>query len=113
VAIRLNGWHRIGIVLSLVWVVFVCGYAAHEYLERGASTTLLIEVTPDKASMVDKQGRVLDYFELKTGEPRLLIVPLIAATLVPLALAWAIVYLCVFAFRWVAAGFRSKQTGEH
>jgi hypothetical protein len=113
VAIRLNGWHRIGIILSMVWVVVVCSYAAHEYLERGASTTLFIDVTPDKAPIVNKQGRVLDYVEFKTGEPRLLIVHLIAATLLPMALAWAIAYLCAFAFRWVAAGFRSNETGEH
>jgi len=107
---RLNGWQRIGVVLSLIYAVVVCGYAAYEYAERGAETQILIQVTPDKAPIVDKRGSVLDYIEFRSGEPSLLWGRLLAAVTVPLLIAWAIAYFCVFTVRWVVAGFKKNGT---
>jgi len=108
--IPLNGWQRIGVVLSVFWAVFVCGYAAYEYAQRGADTQILIQVTPDKLPIVDKRGGVIDYMEFKSGEPTLLVGRLLVAAIVPLLLAWAIAYLCVFIVRWVVAGFKKNGT---
>jgi hypothetical protein len=107
---RLNGWQRIGVALSLIWAVLVCGYAAYEYAQRGAETQVLIQVTPDKAPVVDKRGSVVDYIEFRSGEPSLLWGRLLVAVVAPLVVAWIIAYLCVFTVRWVIAGFKKNGT---
>lgn len=107
---RLNGWQRIGVVLSMLWAVVVCGYAAYEYAQRGANTQILIQVTPDKAPVVDKRGSVVDHVEFKSGEPSLLWSRLLAAVIVPLLIAWAVAYVCALIVRWVAVGFKKNGT---
>lgn len=103
---RLNGWQRIGVILSLVWAILVCGYAGYEYAQWGAETQILIQVTPDKAPVVDKRGSIVDYVEFRSGEPSLLWWRLLAAVVTPMVVAWIIAYLCVFTVRWVIAGFK-------
>ena len=107
---RLNGWQRIGVILSLIWAILVCGYAGYEYAQRGAKTQVFIEVTPDKASLVDKRGSVVDFFELRSGGPSLLWGRLLVGVVVPMLVAWIIAYLCVFTVRWVIGGFKKNGT---
>jgi len=118
VRIQLNGWQRIGAILSLLWVVSVCGYAVSEYSERGPRTAYFVEMvkvgvapTGDSADSQTGKRRTLS-FEDFVGrfEPRLMIDRLIAAIALPLIAAWALVYLGIIAVRWVAAGFRKNGT---
>jgi hypothetical protein len=42
--------------------------------------------------------------------PRLIMWRLGVMMVVPIVLGWALAYLCVFVFRWVAAGFAKKNS---
>ncbi|HEY4697244.1 MAG: hypothetical protein A3J49_12470 [Gallionellales bacterium RIFCSPHIGHO2_02_FULL_57_16] len=107
---RFNGWQRIGIVLSLLWGISVCGYAVHEYDKKGDATSYLIEVThkPENVT-IDNQGRRIITDEELYGdnvERNILVIHLLSAIVIPVALAWTVVYLCIFTFRWIVIGFK-------
>ena len=113
--IRLNGWQRIGVVISVVWVLSVGGCGALEQVREGHSTyyfvdTVIVPVPPVKE--LNRPGRLLsdeEFLGLRT-EHHFRVDRLIAAMLVPVALFWVLAYACVFVVRWVAAGFRKNGT---
>ncbi len=105
---RFNGWQRIGIVLSLLWLILVCGYTAYEFVKKVDVTTYLIEVTHNKPTF-DSQGHRTITIEEAYGEDtkrNLKVINFFSAIFVPITLAWGIVYLCIFAFRWINTGFK-------
>jgi hypothetical protein len=113
--IRLNGWQRTGVVLSIVWMLSIGGCGALEYLQVGEPTYYFVdtvEVHLPPAKDVDRPGRELSLEEFMGihAERHFRVDRLIAAMLVPLVLIWAFAYVCVFVIRWVAAGFKKNGT---
>jgi hypothetical protein len=109
---RLNGWQRIGVVLSALWVLFVCGYSVYEYVQGGSSTRYLIEMVRADNMPFGKAPSFEDFDQ----KPRINVGLLFAAIVGPLALAWAMADLVIIAvrwivvlFRWIAAGFGKKR----
>jgi hypothetical protein len=108
---RLNGWQRIGIVLSLFWLVFVCGYTGYEFVEKVNSTTYLIEVTHNKPTF-DSQGHRIMTIEEAYGDDakrNLKVIHFLSVIFIPITLAWAIGYLYIFIYRWIMVVFKSGQ----
>lgn len=120
----MNGWQRIGVVLSILWVITTLSYAIYERYAGDDSAKLLVEIviidaktgasrplppphdppTWDDIRPVNPQERL---------EPRLPIWRLGTVIIAPLMLGWALVYLCLFVFRWIAAGFGNAGRREH
>lgn len=113
--IPLNGWQRIGVALSVVWILSVGGCSALEYVQKGEPThyfvyTVNVDLPPVKD--LDQPGRILSYGEWLgfRAESRFRVGRLIAAMLVPVVVCWAFAYVCVFVVRWVVAGFKKNGT---
>lgn len=109
---QLNGWQRIGLVLSVLWVCFVCGYSAYEYVQGGSGTRYLIEMVRTDNMPFSNPPSFEDFVQ----KPRLNVGLLIVAIIGPLAFVWAMADLVVVAVRWVlvivrwiVAGFRKKN----
>ncbi len=108
---RLNGWQRIGIVLSLFWLVFVCGYTGYEFVKKVDATTYLIEVTHNKPTF-DSQGHKIMTIEEFVGDDakrNLKVINFLSAIVIPIAFSWAVGYLSIFTYRWIMLGFRSGK----
>ena len=100
--VRLNGWNRLGIVISVLWLACV---GAEYYVEksegpfgRGWLTETIITKTGEPASVLkDNEFRDLVPADQFANLNRILLV-----SLVPIAA------LCIFGFlwSWVRAGFR-------
>lgn len=111
---RLNGWQRIGVVLSVLWVFFVCGYSVYEYVRGGSGTRYLIEMVRADNMPFSKPPSFEDFDQ----KPRIKVGFLFAAIVGPLALVWGMADLVIIAarwivvlFHWIAAGFRKKSGG--
>ena len=109
---RLNGWKRIGIALSVIWMLSVGSCGALEYLNVGTPThyfvdTVLVEVPPSKESERSRQFTTEEVFGREVRHFR--VDRLIAALIVPVVLFWVLIYACIFVVRWVAAGFRKNS----
>lgn len=113
--IGLNGWQRIGVVFSVLWVLSVGGLGALEHVQEGEPThyfvdTVKVQLPPAKD--LNRPGRFLSEEEAfgYRVERHFRAGRLIATMLAPIALFWALAYICVFIVRWVVAGFRRNGT---
>jgi hypothetical protein len=109
-----KGWVRLGIVLSVTWLILMLAYAAYDYYHVnsreagwetvGRSSALPVETR--QTSLLTEcgyEGKKI----LTTCSTRY--VNLALLVLVPIASGWLIVYLIVYAVRWVLAGFSGKE----
>jgi hypothetical protein len=107
---RLNGWIRIGIVLSIAWMLYVSGAAAFEYADHRPPGSNFIEwrgpTGETYATLVKTTGMFVDLVPLS---PVLRIRWFTAALLVPVVLFWFVAFIVVYAVRWIFHGFARPQ----
>lgn len=99
----LNGWQRLGILLSALWVVGVLVYALCEaagVAQSGAFMASSWKIPPDAGN-----GIRLSAIEVKRT---LVLGRLSAAMVVPVVIAWALAYAGMTAWRWVGSGFKES-----
>ena len=87
---RLNGWVRIGIVLSVLWMLYVCGVALFEYGDYKPSTSNFIKWRGAKtgesyAALAKTTGQFVDLVPLSAS---LRLRWFAAALFVPVAVFW-------------------------
>ena len=124
---RLNGWQRIGVALSVVWILSVGGRGALEYLQGSAESNYAMKFLPaigEDYYFADSiqipvpmpknthVGSIITYDEGRgfRMEHHFRIDHLFVAMLAPVVLLWVFTYLSVFVARWVAAGFKKNST---
>jgi hypothetical protein len=105
--VNLNGWQRIGVILSIIWIFSA---AIHEHSGQVERARMVAEAEHVRcmASIARESG--CD-FSLALGfEPRLgltteVLKHIATASLVPVLLGWFLVWLDIAVYRWVRAGF--------
>jgi hypothetical protein len=106
--IRLNGWHRIGIVLSIIWlpIGFVwgnrVGIAEGDWVSQNYALCL-IDATPQQnkvcnATYYHDWPIAIQYHWWYAGFYALL----------PILLVWPSIYFVRFIVRWIARGFKPE-----
>ena len=130
---RLNGWQRIGIVISALWLGLVTLLGISSAFHTGpfgpkneaVFETVVTEAVCSKPAPPLAEGQKKFTFEEAQGcatgalipasEKRVLITPaghefyfgrLLAALIIPVLFFWLFSYSCVAVFKWVAKGFR-------
>lgn len=88
---RLNGWYRLGIITSFIWLL--------------ASLTLVLLQFHFGAGTVIKLVEIVVAESGESARTVLVDRSLLFAT-VPIIAGWVITYLCVWAARWIAKGFK-------
>lgn len=94
-----SGWTRLGIVLSVLWMLLISGIALCE-LSSWAPLGKIVIMQPAvlTGGFVDDLGLL--------EKPSLNVYRLAKALLVPVFIAWIAVYLMAHATRWVYKGFK-------
>lgn len=104
---KLNGWQRIGVILSILWVL---GAAIHErngQVELAQLKAQLDRNVCNYSSAIAECSKSLDskYKEhLALNSNR--IVNIAAVSLVPVLLGWLFAWLAIVVSRWVRVGFQ-------
>lgn len=110
--ITLSGWHRLGVVFSVIWLISIFGAVTFERLKgepHGEGS--FVEFVPDPSGKVIT---ITDPHDGKTSSLR----PVKAAirmqytliiAFVPLLLGWLSVYLVGWTVRWIWQGFRRDK----
>lgn len=101
---RLGGWQRIGVVLSVVWAALVAAYALYE-MHRGPFSQGILTKILESGSPEVREG-----YTLIPVDVHLLWGRLAAFTLGPVIAAWAAFYGGSWLLRWVATGFNRHDT---
>ena len=105
---KLNGWERLGIVASVLWVVVVVGVAC---VERWGSIPYqqfyFVEFVPDPTrepvtEVSPETGKQHSYKPVTMSLSPMLV---LRAALFPLLIVWPLIYAIVWVVRWVKRGF--------
>jgi hypothetical protein len=108
--LRLNGWQRIGVLLSVLWVVAIASLASYTYYE-GSSVENCREYHLKTTPQAETDLTLLDFLCGKPGSkksgPDILTV--LALLVLPIAGAWFLLYGIVWTAKWIVAGFKPKN----
>src|SRR3979490_1036771 len=103
---KLNGWVRIGIVASLLWMFAVMSLATHEFRAHYTSQSTLIawkaKTGEDPAQVSKSAGQFADLVPLHAAlAPRFF-----AYLILPVLCGWTLAFVGVCTSLWIIAGFR-------
>lgn len=93
---RLNGWQRIGIVLSVVWAIAVIVWDTLEVIRH---KRLL-------SQCLSGADPVMNYCARTYEVPWFMNAMIVLAALAPIPIAWLLVWGLVALVRWVRRGFQ-------
>jgi hypothetical protein len=109
---KLNGWQRIGVVLSIVWVVGAAIYQRNVAVERAANfAASTYEICSDIEQRKPESDSNRCIQESAQTRARWLYGnwnDVIFSAFAPMLLAWPAIYLLIRVWRWVRAGFKTK-----
>jgi hypothetical protein len=107
--VKLNGWRRIGIVASVVWMVG----AYFSTLDRKSAIDTEMAVLVDEACIAARpQNQPVCDDRMRADITRAIPTERQDAAfvaLVPIPTAWGFVYVFIFLVRWVRRSFLTKQ----
>lgn len=96
-----RGWYRLGVSISVCWVILVFAVVAYEYFLMHPSDTLwFLAYVPGSVPDPRYPNIVWDVLTLN-------IYSILAWTIVPLVVAWTVVPLIAWVVTWVRSGFKS------
>lgn len=110
-----KGWIRLGIVLSLAWILSVVAFGTYDYFAARSDTGALRSF-PDRslAGGWEEPGKRTAFtfcLVRETGvscEIHFTFLALLA--LAPVIIGWLVAVAVAVSFRWVREGFRDKET---
>lgn len=120
IRIKLNGWHRIGVILSVAWFFIGFIWASNSQMTNAQDRTAFtqqecasvqnqIPAGPSYGNEFEKMGHDCDRLAHQTYEAAMAnnVSSALLAGLIPIPIGWAIVYICLWLARWVRRGFVS------
>ena len=106
-----QGWIRLGIVISVLFLASFHSFLYLQYKETGSSITAssLDKATPDEWKVVGVESKFFSCSAVRsTGSCTLKVAPYSMATLIPLLVLWGLIPALLAIYRWVRAGFKGK-----
>jgi hypothetical protein len=97
---RLNGWHRLGIIATVIWIVTVFWFSNELYWSRADMVYAYCLDVADSDTSKFECGRVRDEAVGAAG-PKAWVFGFYTA-----ALAWIVFVVCRALVRWVRRGFQ-------
>ncbi len=119
---RLNGWQRIGAILSVLWFFGVVGKTGYESYEAASFNKTIAACCeeekmrpfqterkfPNRISWCEAVG-IGDVCAPETAKPIApQLLPFFALLLLPIAAGWLVVLIALSATKWVREGFKTK-----
>lgn len=99
---KLNGWKRIGIIASVVWIF---GAGAHTYVSENNAKVVASVQCETNIGLSDAAFQKCITDTNDTYNSRGLAVEVAWIAFVPVPLIWAFTYLALFLIRWIRRGF--------
>ena len=110
---RLNGWQRIGIVLSILWAVGAAIYQRNADIERAAFSAGL---TYKGCTAVLSEKHISDFSQCGLEFDKTFRIMLegswgnvAVVALLPIPFAWLLAYLAIWVLRWIRGGFKGSD----
>jgi hypothetical protein len=121
---KLTGWYRIGIVLSVLWCFIIIGFVVYQYYTGTYDYhSILISYVEDtsqpsqslqRIKLVNPQGKEIILDPVVVNNP-VLYNPIVNYTMVllllivPVVSGWILVFTIIWTIKWVIRGFKSHS----
>jgi len=109
---KLGGWTRIGIVISIIWSVIIFGYVVSEYHSMSAESGKII-ITPGMlysgSGMPGPDTHPIFFEWVYPADFRLNINLLLSVWILPMLLMWTLPAIAVKTIVWIKKGFSSSD----
>lgn len=109
---KLNGWQRIGIVASCLWILSA-GYDHVQTIIKNQNYLISrIDSSCSKSTQKEKtclDDEVKEIIETYNGLSLHSIETFLINVVAPIILAWGFVYLMLFVYRWIRRGFQTAK----
>lgn len=109
---HLNGWQRIGVALTIVWIVCAgtfFGIKNNQIAHNSANVIFDLCITTTSNPDADRQKQCKsereEFYENTISES---LTGVAFVTLVPVPVFWILGYLLTITFRWIKRGFSVK-----
>jgi hypothetical protein len=114
---NIKGWQRIGVVISVVWLLITCGAYFYELKNHPSEITIYLPNTAYEW-VNDNVGTKIEHEKAKAegkdfSDGFVFLKPTFSASglafflLFPLVLAWLSIYIFLYTYQWVRRGFES------
>lgn len=112
--IRLNGWQRIGVIISVMWAMFILGTASYQYFKvwqyermEANCEELFDNKSADKSIPEPSLKAECLLTREKVAKPEVFYV--LVATILPIISLWLLAYGVVRVTKWIINGFKSQK----
>lgn len=123
---RLNGWQRIGVILSILWCLVAIGLGANDYYKAYSYYSYRVQSEASRTACLDKAAKgptpemsakicrrtvtESEFMGLPLPEKPSLppVLPILALAFLPIAAGWLLVLITIRATKWVREGFKTK-----
>lgn len=108
---RLNGWQRIGIIASVIWVIFAYVHTFSVEEESLGQLNANIHASCFESAHDDAAWKVCQDATMNQAMNDLHFERRLATgvAVVPVPVAWGLVYFVLFLVRWVKRGFKGAK----
>jgi hypothetical protein len=96
---KLTGWFRMGIVLSVLWCIFIIGISINQY-NNISRYGLFVSTLYDPLDIFDKISptKIVNYGNI------------FLSMIIPVASGWLLVFIIVWTIKWIIRGFKSDSS---
>lgn len=100
---KLSGWYRIGIVLSVLWCIFINGVVFYECNFEGIRNSQNNMFVKTTGEIIDSQNEFSQYLP---HERVIYFKFIIVSMIIPVVLGWFLVITSIMTIKWIRKGFR-------
>ena len=108
--LRLNGWQRLGVIASCIWLLATSALVLAQTSAGPGTSIQLVETVVAKTGEPAAALRANPFGDFVPITNRVMVGRTLAVAFLPIALSWLFAYLCIWVVRWVAKGFKQNAT---
>ena len=105
---KLTGWFRIGIVLSVLWCFFIIGFTIYQY--NNHQYGYLVTLKSDTTKQIITTSQLMKLDDVVFDKPVIHYGNIFLSMIIPIVSGWLLVLTIVWTIKWVVRGFRGSRT---
>jgi len=116
---KLTGWYRIGIALSLLWFLFTIGFTIYQYNNPteyifprlvSLKSDWIPDKNPDTPQNTITAREFLKLDDVVFDKPVIHYGNIFLYMIVPVFVGWILVFTIVWTIKWIVRGFKSHPS---
>ncbi len=103
---KLNGWQRIGVILSILWVVWAAIHTRNEQVDHARKMLELNSTLCASMTHLECLGISHAKYTADLAVDAFKFMEILIYALAPMIFSWLFVWLAIVIYRWIRVGFQ-------